>query len=213
MKSIFTAILILATAFTGVMAQPRKLPAPDRSGGLTLGRALALRQSEREFDKSRKLPDNILSSLLWAATGINREESGKRTNPTALNLQEISIYVFDSEGVYLYIPADNSLDTVITGDHRNLVAGTDTHRQDFVLDAPVSLVIVADMSRFGERPGAEAMGYADAGIACQNINLFCAANGLATVPRASMDTKGIIKVLGLTTGQVPVLNNPVGYRP
>lgn len=185
------------------------LPSPSKSGGATLTEALASRHSCRSFDPSRTLSTQQLSDLLWAACGVNRPDEGKRTNPTALNRQEISVYVFSADGVSLYDPFANTLISVVDGDHRQLVAG----QQAFVTDAPVSFVLVADVAKFGDpaNPHSATMAAVDAGIVCENINLFCAANGLATVPRASMDVQAISRLLNLTPAQLPLMNNPVGY--
>jgi nitroreductase len=86
-------------------------------------------------------------------------------------------------------------------------------RQEFAKAAPVSLVLVADMEKFGsDSQHAVWMAGVDVGIVCENINLFCSAAGLNTVPRGTMDQKAIQTLLGLTEKQVPVINNPVGYR-
>ena len=169
--------------------------------------ALWQRKTDRTFS-DKKLSEKELANLLWAACGINRPENGKRTNPTARNLQEISLYVFFPEHVCLYDHKTHSLKTVATGDHRKLLATG----QDFVLQAPVTLLTVVDMSKYTKRDEvALTMAAADAGIVSQNINLFCAAFGLNTVTRGSMDREAISKLLGLTADQMPVLNNPVGH--
>ena len=189
-------------------AEEIQLLAPDVKGGLSVMEALWQRRSDREYSE-QDLSLKELSNLLWAATGINRPEDGRRTNPTAINKQEISVYAFLPQGVYLYEHASHSLKKVAEGDHRDLVGGF----QDFAKSAPLSLVLVADLSKFGER--AEQMSFlaqADAGIVSQNINIFCAAYGLATVPRASMDHEAIAGLLGLSVLQKPVLNNPVGRK-
>lgn len=208
-----TAKLIMATiAFSASAASVTELPAPVRTGGMALSEALSQRHSVREFDSTRTLTPQQLSDLLWSAAGISREADGKRTNPTALNTQEIDLYVFTPEGVYLYDFKANALVQKAAGDHRALVAGTKAFAQDFVMDAPVSVVMVADLSRF-ERMDARVpmMAMADAGFVSQNICLYCAANGLATVPRATMDADGIRALLGLSEQCIPALNNPVGY--
>lgn len=190
------------------------LPQPRHSdSGMSLDEALRLRRSDREFDSARDLGPQQLSDLLWAAVGINRPDEDKLTSPTALNKQEISVYVFSKSDVSLYDARKNSLTKVADGDHRRLTARRAGFEQDFVMDAPVVLVIVADVAKF-EAPAdmATLMGAVDAGIVSQNINLFCAAEGLATVTRATMDTQAIASLLGLAPGQMPVLNNPVGYR-
>ena len=197
---------------TTATAQNIALPTPQTTGGLSLAEALAHRHSTREFDASRTLTPQQLSDLLWSAAGINRPEDGKRTNPTALNSQEIDLYVFDSNGVYLYDPKANSLELKVADDHRALVAGNKAFSQEFVLEAPLSVVMIADLGRFERQdPRIAMMAAMDAGIVSENICLFCSANGLATVPRATMDGAAIISLLGLTDSHLPLLNNPVGF--
>ncbi len=213
-------VCILAIMTSLIMAaQERKLPAPSFSGGVPMNEVVAKRHSVREFDVSRDISDSTLSQLLWMAVGINRPDaaSGRfgvpadRSNPTALNWQEIHAYVFDKNGVWEYIPSSNSLSLVKEGDYRNLIAGTEQFSQDYVLDAPLSVVFVADMSKLPEGDQTKAMALVDAGIACENLNLACVSEGVATVPRATMDVAGISGLLGLTPRQLPVINNPIGY--
>ena len=109
-------------------------------------KALSDRHSDREY-AAKELSLQDLSDLLWAANGINRPD-GKRTAPSALNKQDIDIYVIMKEGAYLYDAKANSLQPIAKGDHRAAVAGS----QDFVKSAPVSLVLVSDLSRFGTLP-------------------------------------------------------------
>lgn len=159
---------------------------------------LAERHSTREFS-DKEISDTTLSSLLWAANGINRPD-GHRTAPSALNKQEIDIYVFDKKGVWLYEAPTNTLTPCVEGDHRSLLCGG----QEFVTEAPLTLLLVANGDRFElTGPQANLMMAADAGIVCENINLFCSSAGLATVPRASMDTNAIVSLLGLPAGHLP----------
>ncbi len=183
------------------------LPSPDKKRKTkTVMETFADRHSTRSF-ADRELTPQDLSDLLWAAQGKNRN-NGNLTAPTAMNRQEIRLYVFTDKDVSLYDPQTLQLKKVADGDHRDIVAS----RQEFAKTAPVSLVMVADMEKFGStEPHAMQMAYVDAGIVCENINLFCSAAGLVTVPRATMDHKAIQQLLGLTEKQFPVLNNPVGY--
>lgn len=208
MMSRIICVFLFAGCSLFVPAQDLSLPAPERAGGMPLSEALDSRHSVRSFDAGKEIPVQMLSNLMWSAVGINREDKGMRTNPTAINCQEIDAYLFMRDGVYKYEPAANNLKQVVAGDYRKLVAGP----QEFVLSAPVSVVLVADTGKFNGRQSASVMAAMDAGIACQNINLFCAANGLATVPRATMDKDAISGLLGLGEGQMPLLNNPVGYE-
>lgn len=206
MKLKLTMMCASIIVASSIHAQNVTLPSPQTNGGLPINQALAERHSQREFDSNKPLPLQAVSNLLWAACGINRAESGLRTNPTARNFQEIDAYLFDKNGVYLYDFKGNTLIKKVRGDYRHLVAGTEKFKQDFVMDAPVSIVLVADTTKAGMT-----CALIDAGIACENINLFCAGNGLATVPRMSMDANGIQKLLSLPDTSLPVMNNPVGY--
>ena len=184
-----------------------------------MNEVVAKRHSIREFDRSRAIADSTLGQLLWMTAGVNRPEAApgrfgvaaNRSNPTALNRQEIRLYVFDKDGVWEYQPASHSLSLAKEGDHRKLIAGTEAFAQDFVLDAPVSVVFVADMTGLPEGEQTTAMALIDAGIACENLNLACVSEGIATVPRATMDSAAIAALLGLTGRQLPVMNNPIGY--
>ena len=126
-----------------------------------------------------------------------------------MNKQDIDVYVIMAKGAYLYDPKTHQLNLVAAGDFRNQVGG----RQTFVMEAPVSLVLVSDQARFGDRKGehSKLMGAMDAGIVSQNISLFCSSADLATVARASMETDQLIKTLQLSENQIPMMNHPVGY--
>ena len=201
---------LLSAATLSVSAQDLsaiRLNSPSADRGKTIMATLHERHSDRVFD-TKELSLQDLSDLLWAANGVNRPGEKKRTAPSAMNRQEIDLYVFNKDGVYKYDAFSNTLQPVASGDHRQLIAGA----QDFVLSAPVSLLMVADLSKLGgDDERSKLMGAADAGIVSQNINLFCAGVGLSTVPRASMDQQGLRALLKLSESQVPMLNNPVGY--
>lgn len=184
-----------------------KLKSPDKMRGVNVMKAFELRKSDREF-AAKELSLADLSDLLWATNGINRPESGKRTAPSAMNRQDIAVYVCLAKGVYLYEPVSHSLQPVSTEDVREAVAG----RQDWAGKAPVCLLLVSDISKFGENGERQLLtGAIDAGIVSQNISVFCAGTGLATVPRMSMDQDKLRKVLKLNDSQHLLLNHPVGY--
>ncbi|MGA7803014.1 nitroreductase family protein [Bradyrhizobium sp.] len=182
------------------------LPEPDRSGGLPLMQAMAQRRSMREFS-ARTIPLPMLASLLWAANGINRAD-GRRTAPSALNVQEIDIYVALPSGAYLHDAAANALQLAAGGDVRRV-----TGYQDFVDRAPLDLVYVADHSRMKLVPVAQRESFASvaAGAITQNVYLFAASNGLATVIRAWIDRDAIANALGLSHDQQVLLSQTVGF--
>lgn len=206
-------ILPLLLAFAALSAQAAdkvvKLNKPnlDRTT-LTVMQSYSHRQSTREFS-TQELSLQDLSDLLWVANGINRADSGKRTAASAMNRQEVDIYVIMASGAYLYDAAAHQLNLVAEADLRGAVAG----RQTSVKDAPVCLLLVSDNAQFQGRGGEFdlVMRGVDVGIVSQNISLFCAAAHLATVPRGSMEADDLKKALNLGDGQQPMLNHPVGY--
>jgi nitroreductase len=198
MKTIVALILVLTAPLA--FAQDITLPAPQTDGGKPLMQALAARRSARQYS-DRALAPQTLSNLLWAAYGFNRP--GKRTVPSAKNQQEMEIYVFLKDGVYLYDAQANKLLQKATGDHRS-TAGT----QAFVPTAPLNLVFVGDLSKLDRE-----LIHADCGFISQDVYLFCASEGLATVVRAGVDKPALAKLLGLRSQQEAFYNQCVGYPP
>ncbi|MBN1531072.1 MAG: SagB/ThcOx family dehydrogenase [Spirochaetes bacterium] len=183
------------------------LPAPETDGGMPLMRALRVRHSEREFSQ-RGIPLQTLSNLLWAADGINRPVTGKRTAPSAMNSREIDIYAAMKDGLYRYNAKRHALEVVGDRDIRHL-----TGIQDFIKTAPLNLVYVADHSRMGNIGMADKETYSaiDTGYISQNVYLFCASHGLVTVARGYMDRTALARAMGLTPQQKIILSQTVGF--
>lgn len=182
------------------------LPAPQKEGGIPLMEAISKRRSDREFS-NQELPLPLLSNLLWAAYGVNRAD-GHRTAPSALDAQEIDVYVALPSGAYLYDATAHQLQLIASNDLRSI-----TGYQDFVDEAPLDLVFVADYSRMKLVPAALRESYASvaAGAISQNVYLFAASNGLATVIRAWIDREAIADALGLSHDHQVLLSQTVGY--
>jgi SagB-type dehydrogenase family enzyme len=200
---------ILASSLFAQGTRTIILNPPDLTRGLPVMKALSLRASGKDFDTTAlKLQD--LSDLLWAANGINRMETGKRTAPSAMNAQDIDVYVSMKSGIYLYDAKRHVLESVVGGDFRKLLAD----KQENFATAPVICLLVSDISRFRSGDDALKMTWAafDAGIVSQNISLFCASLGLDTRPRASMDQQKLRTLLKLKDSQHLMLNNPVSYQ-
>lgn len=191
---------------TGPSAGSLPLPPPRTTGDAGLMQALAARRSGRDFDP-RPLPLPLLSDLLWAAFGVNRPDGG-RTAPSALNAQEVEVYVALPTGAYLYAAAAHELRLVAAVDLRRV-----TGYQDFVDEAPLDLVYVAHHARLSAVPVAQRTAYAHAaaGAVAQNVYLFCAANGLSTVIRAWIDRDAIGDALALSHDHEVMLSQTVGY--
>ena len=154
--------------------EPILLPPPPMEGGQPLMDVLRQRKSTREFRRTRLSP-RVLSNLLWAGFGINRPESSHRTAPSAMNAQEIDIYVANQDGLYVYEPREHQLKFVQAGDLRSKTSG-----QEFAREAPLALIFVADYTRMVKARPDQKDFYAaiDTGCISQNIYLFCASEGL-----------------------------------
>ena len=202
--------VILAIGAAVGLAQtggPRVLPKPQTDGGRPLMQVLKDRKSSRTFS-ARKLPPQVLSNLLWAAFGVNRPQSGKRTAPSAVNWQEIDIYVATADGLHLFDAKAHELKPILAEDIRAM-----TGLQPFVKDAPVNLIYVADLARMGGASEADKTFYsaADTGFISQNVYLFCASEGLATVVRGLVDRPALSRKMGLRPDQKITLAQTVGY--
>ena len=201
------AVMAAAALGDAQTLEPISLPAPMMDGGKPLMSTLKARASTREFSADA-LPPQTLSNLLWAAWGVNRPD-GRRTAPSASNRQEIDIYVTLPGGAYLWDAKANVLHPVAPGDHR---AATGT--QPFPATAALNLVYVADMAKLN-RPATDPQQMlnvgADAGFIAENVYLFCASEGLATVVRASVAKDALAKTLQLRDTQVIVLAQTVGF--
>jgi nitroreductase len=205
-----SASIMLAFLMAGVVSSAAqeiiKLPSPKTEGGMPLMQALKERKSSREF-APQKLPLPVLSNLLWAAWGVNRPD-GHRTAPSARNSQEIDVYVAMSDGLYLYEPKQHQLLKVLAEDIR---AATGTN--DYVKDAALNLVYVADITRGNLKEPAAIEFYTgtDTAFLAQNVYLFCASEGLSVVVRGSIDRTALAGKMKLRPDQKITLAQSVGY--
>jgi SagB-type dehydrogenase family enzyme len=206
-RSLVLGLLLLPALTLGQELKPLILPAPQTDGGKPLMQALKDRHSTREFS-AEKLSPQVLANLLWAAFGINRPDTGKRTAPSAMNWQEIDVYVATAEGFYVYDAKGNKLDPILGRDVRGA-----TGVQAYVKDAPVNLVYVADFAKTGKSSADDKNFYsaADAGFIAQNVYLFCASEGLAVVVRGGVDRAALAKLMKLRPEQKILLGQSVGY--
>lgn len=192
-KIILFVIGITMCAASAHALEPIKLNKPDTKRGKSAMEALAERKSVREYS-AREITLQDLSDLLWAANGITRED-GRTTNPTAMNRQDIKVYVVLPKGTYLYNNKENRLDPITEGDHRQEIRGA---------MPALNLLIVAD-------DGDARFAGVNVGYVSQNIYLFCAANGMGTVAAAGMDHDAYKKACKFDDKQKAIIQHPVGY--
>ena len=200
-----------------------QLSKPNKDRGLPFMETLSVKASAQEWaDRDLSLQD--MSDLLWAANGINRPGEKKCTASSAQNARDIDIYLFMKDGVYLYDADAHALVPMMVGDFRSQIMMTPPPRPKDAggpppppppppSNPPIEIILVSDVSRFKFGPPElkPEWGAIDAGIVSQNISLFCAATGLMTRPRASVEKKVVKNLLKLSDTQHVFLNHPIGY--
>ncbi len=201
---------------TGVVLKPIILPKPETDGGKPLMQALKERKTIRSFS-TEKLPEQVLSNLLWAAFGINRPETGKRTAPSAVNWQEVDIYVALEKGLYIYEPEEHVLNPVQARDLRAKTTQAFQPSKKSVENAPVTFIYVADFKRIDgvgrlmKDEDKALTANADTGFIGQNVYLFCASEGLGTVVRAMINKSELRVEMNLRPDQHIILCQTMGY--
>jgi len=214
MKKIIQTVLILLF-YAATTALPGKLNAqevttllpPQTEGGMPLMKALKNRKTSREF-ATKDISAQQLSNLLWAACGYNRPEEKKRTAPSAMNYQEVDVYIATAKGLFLYKPENHSLTQIMKEDLREK-----TGKQDFVKNAPLTLVYVADYAKMAKSDDKtkDAYAMADAAFISENVYLYCASEGLATGVRAWIDKDILAKAMNLSLTQHVILAQTIGF--
>ena len=203
--TVFCFVFLVSSRLISQTTDDIQLLTPAFKNNASLMHALQNRKSDRSFSE-KDLSLQQLSDLLWSANGVNRKASGKRTVPTARDKREIDVYVAMAKGLYLYDADNHLLTLVLKEDIRTL-----TGKQEFVKNAAVNLVFVADYDKMsGDRESKDFYSATDTGFISQNVYLYCAAEGLATVVRGLVDREPLAKKMGLRKEQKVILAQTVG---
>ncbi len=222
--SVAASIALASTDIPSAFAQelkPIQLLPPQLDKGRPLMQALKDRNSSRMYT-TQKIPLQVLSNLLWAGFGINRPELGKRTAPTGMNRQDIDIYVATADGVYVYDAKAQLLNPVVAEDVRSLSGRqhppptVPPERVPPLDEAPLNLIYVADGAKWGKSSPDQKehnlrLAFLHTGAISQNVYLYCASEGLATIVRLWFDKTGLETKLRLRPEQYAVLVQSVGY--
>lgn len=190
------SLILLSFLSAAVLAEDIHLPEPNKTGKTTLMQALEDRHSDREF-VNKDVDDATLATILWSAYGVNRED-GKRTIPTAKDTKDLNVYVFDKRGIWLYDADHNLLKQISDKDERKLF-----QLQDYMTSVPVVLVYTGSTSDYAAM---------HAGSAYQNVELFTAANGMASIVRGFFEQKQVAKVLKLKKKQRVIISQAIGWK-
>lgn len=186
----------------------RPLPWTVEEGGIGVYEALAVRRASRDFARGGRLPDEVLGRILWAASGVNRDD-GRWTIPTALDSRDLRVFVLDRDGVWLYLPEEHALRLCKAGDRRAA-----SGKQRFAGKAAVNLVYALDPSAQAEKGVPEEAiarnGAFEAGCAAQGVALACASEGLGNVVRGSWPADELAEALDLPEGWLVLMAQSVG---
>lgn len=194
-----TALILGVALYTvASFASDIALPTPQTSGGMPLMDAMSARRSERTFSP-RELDLQTVSNILWSAYGISSPD-GKRTIPTARNLQNLQVYALTAQGAFLYDATGNKLVEITDKDLRPLLA----EKQAYAGIAPLTLIFVGDGGKYDGM---------HAGSAYQNAALYCMSAGLNQVVRGLIDSEALAKELRLDNSQSVIVSLTIGRKP
>ena len=189
-------LLMFSFVSVAVRAEDIHLPEPNKTGKTTLMQALDDRHSDREFI-DRDVDEATLSTILWAAYGVNRED-GKRTIPTAMGQKDLSLYVFNKNGIWKYEADSNLLKQISDQNQLGLF-----QKQEYMANVPVVLDYTGSTKDYAAM---------HAGSSYQNVELFAAANGMASIVRGFFDQEGVAKALNLPAGERVIISQAIGWK-
>jgi nitroreductase len=159
---------------------------------------LSNRKSTKSFDKTKEISEDTLGEILWSAYGINRSD-GRRTIPTAMNRQDLDVYVIRENGAWLYDAKKEKLTLVSDKNILSLFA-----EQDYMDDVSVVLLYVA------KEVNKDNYALLHAGSSYQNVSLYCVKNGLSDVVRAYFNRNGVAKELKIKENNI-IISQAIGY--
>ena len=199
MKKLLALSLLTAMIVSNAYAlEVIELPEPQIDKNVTLYDALKNRKSIRSYEK-KELDLQTLSNILWVAYGVNRDD-GRRTIPTARNAKDLSVYVADKKGVWLYNADKNELKQM-TADNIMYAFGS----QSFMKDVPVVLIYTGSDKDHN-------FSVMHAGSAYQNVELYAGVTDLGCVVRAMFDKEAVTKAIQLPAGQRVIVTQAIGYE-
>ena len=196
LKNLGALVIVLSMSMNVWASKEIKLPAPDKSNQTSLMQALSERQSDKDFI-NKKIDDKTLSTLLWSAYGVNRD-NGKRTIPTALGKNDLQIYIADNRGTWLYDAENNTLLSI-----GNIDIRPHFQTQDYMKNVPVILIYVGSHEDYASM---------HAGSAYQNVELYVVANQMASVVRGHFNKEDVQKALNLPYDKRVIISQAVGYK-
>jgi len=207
MRKFGVSLLVLAVLALNAAEPEIVLVKPDMTGGKPLMQLLAERSSGRTFS-GEALTDQQLSDILFAAWGVNRKD-GRRTVPTARNVQDMVLFAALPGGLYRYDGAKHALQLVLDQDLRKFCGMQGFHKK-----APVVLIYVSDIDKYTAcgmtEKDAAFYGPIHAGSIAQSVYLAASSHGLNTVVCNAVDKSALGRAMKLGPQYRIMLTQPVG---
>lgn len=179
-------------------------------GGMSLEATILARRSVRKFS-SEKLSENAISSLLFSAYGITDEKKGFHSVPSAGATFPLEVYLVTSEGIEKYKPKGHFLEKIKDGDFREKLSQA-CLGQDFIAQAPISIVLTGVYERTTYRYGERGIRYVhmEAGHVAQNISLQAVSLGLGAVCVGAFHDKEVEELIGCNKREKALYVIPIG---
>jgi SagB-type dehydrogenase family enzyme len=186
------------------------LPKPNKDGPMSLEKAIAKRRSWRDFSP-QPLTFEQISQLCWAAQGQDAA-TRYRTAPSAGATYPLELFVITGDGLFRYLPAKHALEKLTDQNLRATLASA-AWGQNFIEEAPLTLVFTAEFARTTRRYGERGIRYVymEAGHAAQNVHLQAESLGLGSVAVGAFNDDSVSKVLSLPDHLEPIYMVAVGY--
>ena len=191
-KNVCLSVLASSMLYSAsVKASEIVLPAPNLNSPLM--KLIDTRATIREIS-TKPIDLDVLSNILWASFGTNSHNT--RTIPTGKNEQDLKVFVIYDKKVWLYDGVNNKLNKYSDVDLMPYLA-----KQDFVNNAPVHIIYA----------GGKHYAWAHSGSAYQNVYLYAAEKGLATVIRGYFDSADVHQALNLPDNEIVTYHQVIGY--
>lgn len=200
----------------------RQLPSP-RKLEMTLQEAFEKRRSSRDFS-GEPIAEEMVAALLWAANGINRKNF-KRTTPSALNWQDVSVYVVQANGIWKYLPKRHALLFIEGKDQReyfgeiktwmklasqHLVFVSDSRKTETFTTKLIDKTFKVDFSEGELNERARAI---NVGVKVQAVYLAAVAMGLGCTCRLLVDDQKARELMKLAPDEKIMAICSVGEHP
>jgi SagB-type dehydrogenase family enzyme len=188
-----------------------QLTKPNLIGTVTFEEALAKRRSVRLF-ASKPLESEHIGQLAWAGQGITDQQRGLRTAPSAGETYPIDLYFATEEGLFVYRPAEHSLEQTSAEDIRAKLAAA-ASMQESVAMAGCDIIVAGSVRKLTSQFRNKARTYMllEAGHIAQNIQLQAVCLDLGSVTIGGFNSKDVTRACRLPKGLEPLYIICVGH--